>query len=404
MTDEKSNLKLDYIKYSLILLTVILIPVMFEFGIRNKQLFNMFYFYLLLAFVIIPLLCLLGYEYFFSGRSDTTKITNYFILFLVVAFVLTIFYSQLSMYSTTFTYVSYFFISLFILILVVGLAIIFASFTNYFKSLEGTSSLISYFIFYIPCLVVDFANYLIKEFQLTTRPIYVLLIIEILLILAYVYFPKLLERISKKEGVPIIENSVFLDQENSYSLNEEARLDLTKQVKNIYTGQTIENSNRFNYSLSMWLYINNYDHIDTDNIEETNIFNFNNGLPKLTLANSNAEASKIYVYYTNASVEPLELLIPYQKWNNIVFNYFSDRVDIFINGNLEKSVGFKEENYPVYNNNDDYPITNEVITGGNREITGAMCNVRYYKKNLSERKIINMYNLLKNKNPPTFNM
>ena len=162
MADEKSNLKLDYIKYSLILLTIILIPIMFEFGIKNRQLFNMFYFYLLLAFVIIPLLCVLGYEYFFSGRSDITKITNYFILFLVVAFVLTIFYSQLSLYSTALTYVSYFFISLFILILVVGLAIIFASFTNYFKSLEGTSSFISYFIFYIPCLVIDFANYLIK--------------------------------------------------------------------------------------------------------------------------------------------------------------------------------------------------------------------------------------------------
>ena len=58
----------------------------------------------------------------------------------------------------------------------------------------------------------------------------------------------------------------------------------------------------------------------------------------------------------------------------------------------------------VYNNNNDYPITNEVITGGNKEITGAMCNVRYYKKSLSERKIVNFYNLLKNKNPPTFNM
>ena len=231
------------------------------------------------------------------------------------------------------------------------------------------------------------------------------MIFEVLLILAYVYLPKLFEKISKKEGVPVLEQSVFLDQENSFSLNEEAKLDLTKQVKNIYTGQDIVKSNRLNYSLSMWLYINNYDHINTDNVEETNIFNFNNGLPKLTLANSNEETSKIYAYYTNANTEeqPLEILMPYQKWNNVVFNYFSNHVDIFINGNLEKSVSLNEENFPIYNNS-DYPISNEVIIGGDREITGAICNVRYYKENLSERKIVNFYNLLKNKNPPTFNM
>ena len=43
----------------------------------------------------------------------------------------------------------------------------------------------------------------------------------------------------------------------------------------------------------MWLYVNNYDAIRTDDMEETNIFNFNNGLPKLTLANSDKESSKI---------------------------------------------------------------------------------------------------------------
>lgn len=404
MADEKTGFKLDYIKYGLMLLTIILIPIMFEFALKNKNIFDKTYGIIILL-VFIPLLCILGYEYFFLKKPDTQRITNYLLLFVLATVLVSIFYSQLAMYSSTFTYVSYFFLGLSILILLVGLTIIFFSFTNYFKSLEGTPSFISYFIFYIPCLILDFVKYVIKEFQLTTKPIYILLVLEVLLILAYVYIPKLLERISKKEGVPVIEESVFLDQENSFSLNEEAKLDLTKQVKNIYTGQDIVKSNRLNYSLSMWLYVNNYDHIDTDNIEETNILNFNNGLPKLTLANSNAETSKIYAYYTNANTDeqPLELLMPYQKWNNIVFNYFSTHVDIFINGNLEKSISLNEENFPIYNNS-DYPISNEVITGGNREITGAICNVRYYKENLSERKIVNFYNLLKNKNPPTFNM
>ena len=113
--------------------------------------------------------------------------------------------------------------------------------------------------------------------------------------------------------MPVIENTVFLDVETNYSLNEAAKLDLEDKVKNIYTGQDIEKKNRLNYSLSMWLYVNNYDAIRTDDMEETNIFNFNNGLPKLTLANSDKESSKIYVYYSNTQTEQEEIFIPFKN-------------------------------------------------------------------------------------------
>ena len=106
-----------------------------------------------------------------------------------------------------------------------------------------------------------------------------------------------------------------------------------------------------NYSLSMWLYVNNYDAIRTDDMEETNIFNFNNGLPKLTLANSDKESSKIYVYYSNTQTEQEEIFIPFQKWNNIVFNYYSTHVDLFVNGNLEKTqFHLDNSNFPDYSN------------------------------------------------------
>ena len=402
MADE-SIYNLNYIKYLFILTTIILIPIIFEFALRNKSVFDKTYIYVVVS-VFIPLLLILAYQYFGQGKAfDSTSLSNYLILFLAILFLVSIFYTQLAMYSTTFTYITYFYTFLFALMVITALAIVFYAFSNYYKSMDGISSYITYIVFYIPCLLIDLAKYLIKELNLTTSPIYMLLLFEALLILSYFYLPKMLEKASKKEGVPVIENTVFLDVENNYSLNEAAKLDLEDKVKNIYTGQDIEKKNRLNYSLSMWLYINNYDAIRTDDMEETNIFNFNNGLPKLTLANSDKESSKIYVYYSNTQTEQEEIFIPFQKWNNIVFNYYSTHVDLFVNGNLEKTFHLDNSNFPDYSNS-NLPITNEVVVGGNNEITGAICNVRYYKESLSQRKIANVYNLLKNKNPPTFNV
>lgn len=402
MADE-SIYNLNYIKYLFILTTIILIPIIFEFALRNKSIFDKTYIYVVVS-VFIPLLLILAYQYFGQGKAfDPTSLSNYLILFLAILFLVSIFYTQLAMYSTTFTYITYFYTFLFALMVITALAIVFYAFSNYYKSMDGISSYITYIVFYIPCLLIDLAKYLIKELNLTTSPIYMLLLFEALLILAYFYLPKMLEKASKKEGVPVIENTVFLDVETNYSLNEAAKLDLEDKVKNIYTGQDIEKKNRLNYSLSMWLYINNYDAIRTDDMEETNIFNFNNGLPKLTLANSDKESSKIYVYYSNTQTEQEEIFIPFQKWNNVVFNYYSTHVDLFVNGNLEKTFDLDNSNFPDYSNT-SLPITNEVVVGGNNEITGAICNVRYYKESLSQRKIANFYNLLKNKNPPTFNV
>lgn len=402
MADE-SIYNLNYIKYLFILTTIILIPIIFEFALRNKSVFDKTYIYVVVS-VFIPLLLILAYQYFGQGKAfDPTSLSNYLILFLAILFLVSIFYTQLAMYSTTFTYITYFYTFLFALMVITALAIVFYAFSNYYKSMDGISSYITYIVFYIPCLLIDLAKYLIKELNLTTSPIYMLLLFETLLILAYFYLPKMLEKASKKEGVPVIENTVFLDVETNYSLNEAAKLDLEDKVKNIYTGQDIEKKNRLNYSLSMWLYINNYDAIRTDDMEETNIFNFNNGLPKLTLANSDKESSKIYVYYSNTQTEQEEIFIPFQKWNNVVFNYYSTHVDLFVNGNLEKTFDLDNSNFPDYSNT-SLPITNEVVVGGNNEITGAICNVRYYKESLSQRKIANFYNLLKNKNPPTFNV
>ena len=88
--------------------------------------------------------------------------------------------------------------------------------------------------------------------------------------------------------------------------------------------------------------------------------------------------------------------LPSQKWNNLVFNYYSDHVDLFVNGNLELTYKFDDTNRPKYE------PTDMINIGSKDGLNGAVCNVRYYTEPLSKSKIINMYNLLMYKNPPVF--
>ena len=68
-------------------------------------------------------------------------------------------------------------------------------------------------------------------------------------------------------------------------------------------------------------------------------------------------------------------------------------MDIFINGKLIKS----KINVAPY-------IQNTALTVGSSDgIKGDICNLIYYKSPMSKTEIYRMYNIFKNKNPPTVN-
>jgi hypothetical protein len=74
-------------------------------------------------------------------------------------------------------------------------------------------------------------------------------------------------------------------------------------------------------------------------------------------------------------------------------------VDIFINGNLERSYTFKESETPIFVNTDRIIIGSGSLAD-NSGLYGAICNVVYYKKPLSQLSIIYNYNMLSVRNPP----
>jgi hypothetical protein len=81
-----------------------------------------------------------------------------------------------------------------------------------------------------------------------------------------------------------------------------------------------------------------------------------------------------------------------QKWNNIIINYSGGVLDIFLNGELVKSiVGI----VPYYK-------LDSLTIGENDGIEGGICNVIYFRQKLNIDNIFYLYNMVKDKSPPVF--
>lgn len=79
-----------------------------------------------------------------------------------------------------------------------------------------------------------------------------------------------------------------------------------------------------------------------------------------------------------------------QRWNNIVVNYDHGTMDVFLNGTL---VGSLPSVSP-------YMSIDNIVIGSSNGLYGGVCNVNFYKENLSLSYIQDAYNSLKNNNAP----
>jgi len=346
---------------------------------------------------IVLLFSILGYIVLYFTKNITEGIDVYY--YGVLGILASVYgYISLSSYRL-FNYVMNIVL---IVIGIVGLAIVFNVFMNFFKSLRGFTSFMSYLVFYIPCILLDFVNYIIREFKLTTNPVLVLFGIEICLLLIYLYSPKVMQQFANKDGKNVLEKIVLLNEENIFPMDEIIMLD-TKTNSIADNGVQVI---RKNYGLSMWVYLNNFSTSMSAYNKETLIFDYGRGKPKITFFNDENEIKKMdtYRFYfsdklnsTNHNENFHEIKMPSQKWNHIFFNYTSRNVEIYINGKLERTFNLKDS-VPTYN------IGDVITTGSTNGLNGAISNIRYYEKNLSNRDIVNIYNLLMNKDPPVNNL
>lgn len=397
------NARKERITQGVILIFVVFVACILYFATTDKEaLLSKTYLYIFLS--VIPIFLIFTYT-----LSNNENIGNSIFKTFLLGFIILFFFGIFYFYSTTTFQLSKLgsVIINFILFLIIaiGMGIFFIVFSNYLKSYTGIQGFIIYFIFYIPCLVVDSFRYLLKEYKSTTNDVVVLFSLELVFVLLYIYLPQLMSTISNSNGITLLEDSVFLDIRHTI----DTKLIAIQPSDDLLQYGAI--NYRKNYAISLWTYLNNEPLNNKSYSKESLIFSYGNGKPMITYYNeidvnndtnnSFLKTDKYIVYFTNAmkngpvSVNK-KINLPSQKWNNLVFNYYSDHVDLFVNGNLELTYQFDDTNRPKYE------PTDMINIGSKDGLNGAVCNVRYYTEPLSKSNIINMYNLLMYKNPPVF--
>tara|TARA_B100000902_G_scaffold271125_1_gene257029 strand:+ start:491 stop:1693 length:1203 start_codon:yes stop_codon:yes gene_type:complete len=236
-------------------------------------------------------------------------------------------------------------------------------------------------ILYIPCILINIIEYFKNQWAITTRTIWIVLGIEILLISLYFIIPWLLKiviRLSYKNKIRLLKKPIYLNNVKTLGgFKEESDEDDIKY--------------NYHYSLSAWFYINPQPpNTSKAYTKYTNILNFGNK-PQIQF-NSLKNTLRIQTELNNHKFVTIYSTknIDYQKWHNIVINYDGGIMDIFLDGELVSS---KPKIIP-------YMAHENLIFGANNGIHGGICNVVYSEKLLSKSNIMLNYKLLRSREIP----
>lgn len=276
------------------------------------------------------------------------------------------------------------------IIILLTLSILFTIINTQLRSYTGWGGIFIRLLFYLPCLLIDFVEYMKQQFKLTTNTTYILFITELILIIFYLYFPKLATKVlSGTNGTPILSDSRFLTHEYSLNINN---MMIKDKKSNKPDQETTKTTYREDFAISMWTYINPQPDNYSAYHNESNIFTFADNTPRITYYNKPDDINnrnKLVFYYKE---DQYTITNEPQKWTNIVLNYSSNNLDIFINGELKRTFTITEPN--------NYDTLNEIVIGSKNGLDGAICNIAFFNKTLSKFEINNIYKLLMNKNPP----
>jgi len=250
-------------------------------------------------------------------------------------------------------------------------------------------SLLKNIIFYVPCLFLDIIEFVKTEYHITTKTVWIVLLIEIILIFLYVVLPPLFNKLTTHDGIPLLTECIYLNRKRSLGTFET----LHKIKDNaVAKPDEIENSKfKYTYAISGWFYINPQPpNTSPAYTKYATILDY--GKKPLIQFNSLKNTLRVQCETSNGNLKTLYETknTKFQKWNNIVVNYDGGTMDVFINGLLVSSTP-ELAPYMTYEN---------VIVGQENGIQGGICNVIYYKHILSSNKINMAYKMLRNKETP----
>ena len=252
-------------------------------------------------------------------------------------------------------------------------------------------------IMYIPSLIThlfeDSMKNITGEMQYNNKWNFVMLILGVVLLLAYNYSFIFLNRMNTLDGKQLVNQPVSLSKSNN--------------LGNYLTLNKNENPH-YQYALSCWIFIETAPpNTNSKYTQFTSLLNYGNK-PKI-LYNAEKNTLRIVMQQQDLKQQTKNRMtdfdnednriiyenkdVPLQKWNNIIMNFNSGTLDIFLNGKLVKSA-IEVSPYTTYD---------ELNIGEEQGILGGICNVLYFNKSLNITKINHLYNTVKHLSPPVFN-
>jgi hypothetical protein len=279
---------------------------------------------------------------------------------------------------------------------IIGASIFYRIFLNNSYKQKGYIGFIIQFLFYIPCLVSDYFAYLLKELQMTPFVVYYLLGIEVVLIGLYFLIPYLFRKMSTANSYQVLKSPLFLNHRKPLDGCKYIMKHFVHNSNKTLIGKTeIPTKNR-QTAFSMWISVNATTQLLEN--EKHTIFQYS--------SEENTQTGKPGVYYTSnneylfvfsdaSGATSFTTAMPVQKWNHVVFNYFSNRCDLFLNGKLATSVTLDALSAPTFHDADS------MIVGEDKDsIVGAICNINAYRLPMTPEQIAFAYNMYHLRNPP----
>lgn len=373
-----------------IFLTIILI-ILFSLSQREKQTnkyLNILTDYSDIISIFIGIgfvFCILYFVYYFSNNNKPISLTLRNIGFgfgIIIGFSLLLYL----IYFVSMSYNNFSFISFFINI---GLVVFSLYMANFILSIILPQSpyltLIRSSLFLIPCFIIDYIIYPIINFTLNVENKYeykylILLIFQILFIVLYFYYDKLLEMIYTYNGKLLLGTPKYLDQEYTIG-NYENLVDIISS--NEKQTNTLNKFN-YNYGLQAWIYIDDQpsknsttEYVPLLRYGKNPIISYNVDKHSLRVSIKDEKDNIKIIYQTQE--------IPLQTWNHFVINYDNGNIDIFIN-NILVSTSISTIPYMQYDS---------VISGYSNGVSGGITNVVYFKSPMSKTMIDLYYRIFR---------
>lgn len=373
----------DLVRNNVAIFAVFIYLIVISFFLTDKPKVDSPLFYGLL--IVVPLLVSIFYS--FSGNlfesfsnilaAAKENFSGTTILKILAAIAVLYGLSKISLSSYSAQAMAYGGIVVGTLIAIVGLAIAAKIFRARIYNMTGLSGFIVNFIFFIPCLISDFVEYMYGDFASTPKVVYILFVFEIILILLYLYLPMLMKRLEEDKSNIIIDKPIRINYKNDVS-NYIAMQRNNTSVES----STIERTNiniRDKFAISMWVYVVPMPPNHVPYNTEANILNFNRH-PQITY---NGTDKRFSIYYSNNETAIFDA--PLEKWNHILVNYTRDTVDILLNGVLAKT-------HTRVRADESFNVGDILTTGQENGLQGGIARVGYYDRSLLSYEIGRLYN------------